>query len=1036
MHTDDEWRELDEDDPMRSSPSQPTEPLALNSMTTLPFSSMPWEDFESLLATILRDVEALRGFVRLYGRPGQAQFGLDVLGREVDGSHVAIQCKRQQAFSVSDLHAAVEKFNSTTRPYEVARFVVATSASTRDTRIDDALTKITSRFEPKTFELWGAEELTEKLRDQPGIVLRYFGGAAATKLCGDFRLAGLVAPSPEAAAVRDALGRTPEAVTGAGDLFTEASETARTDPGAALPVFERGQQLLRDGGFAPFAALHEPERAKLQQAAGQGLAAVRTALDDVWDALEEGRPIAASTVRRRLEEHSAEVGTAAAAELSRVAALAAAIADDLTGVRRPAEELRIGAAEDQARLCVLAGEVALAEHDTEWLRASSPTFQSVLANIDSTSLLGIRLRLLLADASGDWEDLRRNARRSKFGYPESGLVLARWARWAAIRQDFEAADEEWDDSVGQATLGKHWSDAAAWVQSRRAFRLRWKPFHADELLPWATALRKMGPTRRILVQDDSAYESALEGLQAARLQQAATAAGRALRSAAASGDWATEERSRRVLAGALAAAGELSRAAHHYAIGGDSHGEEMIGDELDEFIDILDELDAPNYWTVGTAFRFLAAEADLLPDEQVPFVAERIIRELHGGEAGQIDMLGFRTSRYGGATAAAAALGDRFDAAAAEAILEHFRRLPELEPGRSRWHVKNEAIAVARIAVAHPSLAQRAIEHLVPVLVNADDARNGISVSTLDRYPEFSDSLLRSSAQGGSDWARTALAERDSGNVDESDAKDALARLIAPLEHTEGVFTVGNRAPQDAVLIRGLSLDDIKAALDALIEHGDDTHTGSTDRGDYLRAAAGLVDLLPIEDRTAYFDTAFGLAQTPSSSDHDLMQDQFRHPFSAVRFAGRSDSRPEALYLAATLATNPDQVQQVRDWALSLLGVSDSGDRWLVAGLQALGTTGNPADIAVLAAQRGWLARALAADQWAQTGEPAAVGKRLANDSDPRVRRSLAQALARHGASPSEEVRAILATDARSSVRSQIQRTTTAAEDVEPTPSP
>jgi hypothetical protein len=1034
MVEDHDWRQLDDNDPIRSSPSQPTEPLLLSSMTTLPFSDMPWEDFESLLATILRDVEALRGFVRLYGRPGQAQQGLDVLGRDVDGSYVAIQCKRQLAFSASDLQAAVEKFESTTRPYEVTRFVVATSASTRDTKIDDTLTKVVEGFEPDIFELWGADELTDKLRDQPGIVLRYFGAAAAKKLCGDYQVAGLVVPSPEAATVRDALGRTPEAVTGADQMFSAASETAKTDPNAALIMFEQGQRLLRERGFAPFAVLHEPDRADLQQAAGQGLSAVRSALDDVWDALEQGRSITASTVRRRLEEHSAKVDTPAANELSRVAALAATIADDLSGIRGSAKDFLIGDTADQARLCVLAGESALAEHDNKWLRDSLSTFESVMSNMDGSSLLGIRLRLLIADTNGEWEELRRSARKSKLGYDVSGLVLARWARWAAIRQDFKAADDEWDDSVGQATLGKHWADAEAWVQSRRAFRLRWKPFHTDELLTWATALRKMGPTSRILAQDDSAYESAMEALQAARLQQAAIAAGRALRSAAATGDWDSEERARRVVARALAAAGEQSRAAHHYAIAGDSHGEEMIGDELDKFIDNLAGLDAPNYWTVGTAFRFLAAEADLLPDEKVAFVAERIIRDLHGGEAGQIDMVSFRSSRYGGAVAAAAALGERFDVVTAQMILEHFGRLPETEPGRSRWHLKNEAIAVARIAVSHPSLAPRAIEHLVPVLANADDARNGVSINALDRYPEIADPLLRLQAQRGSDWALTALAQHDLDHVSGIDAEDALKRLTASLQHEAGVFTVGNRAPQDAVLIRGLKLDDIKAALAALMEHGDDRHTGSTDRGDYLRAAAGLVDLLPVEDRRTFFDTAFGLAQSPSASDHDLMEDQFRRPFSAVRFLGRADSRPEALYLASTLATSPSEVRRVRDWALSLLGVSDSGDRWLVAGLRALGTTGNPTNIAVLAAQRGWLARALAADKWAETGEPAEVGIRLANDSDPRVRRWLAQALVRQGRSPSEEVRQILATDARSSVRSLVRRLSSATTDSEHPP--
>ena len=76
---------------LRGPSSLPLVPYK-DAIDLLPLATDGWDDFESLLWRILRDVEGLR-MPMIYGTPGQAQFGLDVVATAPDGSRVAIQSK-------------------------------------------------------------------------------------------------------------------------------------------------------------------------------------------------------------------------------------------------------------------------------------------------------------------------------------------------------------------------------------------------------------------------------------------------------------------------------------------------------------------------------------------------------------------------------------------------------------------------------------------------------------------------------------------------------------------------------------------------------------------------------------------------------------------------------------------------------------------------------------------------------------------------------------------------------------------------------
>ena len=114
-------------------------------------------------------------------------------------------------------------------------------------------------------------------------------------------------------------------------------------------------------------------------------------------------------------------------------------------------------------------------------------------------------------------------------------------------------------------------------------------------------------------------------LRAQNLRPAAIAAQRALRQTISSADWVGEERARRVLGAVLGAANEPEAAARHMARAADVLGmKDLAAQYTDRYIDIGDSLDIPNYWTVGTAYSLLSAEANFILEE----AADLLVRDL------------------------------------------------------------------------------------------------------------------------------------------------------------------------------------------------------------------------------------------------------------------------------------------------------------------------------------------------------------------------------------------------------------------------
>lgn len=773
-----EWRPLNLGSTLNSAASATVPAPIVGKLELLPFDGLTWENFERLQWRVLHDVEGLRN-AALYGDPGQAQFGLDIVALAADGSGVALQSKKYARFGAGELRAAVKKFRETDRPFGIDRLIIGVSRIVRSTAAVETLTELRKELRPISLELWDAQKLSYLLRDRPAIVIEFFEKSTADAFCLPFELDVTVVPAADAVAVREAMARTPEVVTGAKDLFDRAGETS--DPAAALSLVEAGQRLLRDAKFGHFAASHDKDRVRLLAEVGRADEAARQVLDAFWKAADQGLSMTVQLTQTLLGElsnlapdHKYVRGCQDVTEIASELHF-----NPLAHLPDP-DRLRVGDPSDRVRLAVLAGETALANDDPMWLTSAQSLFTGLVTTPQVDMVLHTRLRLLLAEITSDWTSLLDDAQKLRLGHGLLGLVTARHARYFALRENFAAADAAWDEASGDATLARQWSEAATWVLSRRAFRTHFNPFSSNELLPLQTALREMGPSSPLVPTADAAYEDALVYHRDKRLRSAAISAQRALRDAVASSDWASEERARRALAAIFIDSAEPTLAARHLARAGAGKAIEELGKALPlTFINNVDDLDSPNFWTVGTTFRLLATQADLVPDELVDDIASHALAELEESET-RPDLRAFATSRYNNAIKALAGIADRVDENIAAAVLAHFEEQPHLDDHHYRFHDRDEAVAVARIALGHPSLTPRAVEHLTPLLGRSQSARTNTTLEVIHTHSAIARDGLVALAQAGNHWASETLTFDVPEQVDPRAVADALLRLTTP----------------------------------------------------------------------------------------------------------------------------------------------------------------------------------------------------------------------------------------------------------------
>jgi hypothetical protein len=91
-----------------------------------------------------------------------------------------------------------------------------------------------------------------------------------------------------------------------------------------------------------------------------------------------------------------------------------------------------------------------------------------------------------------------------------------------------------------------------------------------------------------------------------------------------------------MLADVLKRSGELQLAARHLFLAATADAVHDLGSEASQYLDVTGYLDEPAYWVRASALRLIAAQADLVPDDQVAAIAGRAFTVLDHAQAGEL----------------------------------------------------------------------------------------------------------------------------------------------------------------------------------------------------------------------------------------------------------------------------------------------------------------------------------------------------------------------------------------------------------------
>jgi hypothetical protein len=248
--------------------------------------------FERVVCEVMWLVDGMND-IRGYGRSGQDQGGLDLIGRRKGKTHV-YQVRRIVSLSAPALRAAVTDFTGpsrTTTPKEgwserrfnTVRFVLATGCTVDETAVEDELVALQERYQDDIdIELYDARALSRFLRERPSIVAGVFGPEWAKAFCG------VETPPVPSLPHGYALLNDPLEHLGLADALHRAQQLAETEPGPAAELFGDLAHELEQASFTGHADQLRTRQRDLLASAGQADAAFTVAATLMLDRYETG----------------------------------------------------------------------------------------------------------------------------------------------------------------------------------------------------------------------------------------------------------------------------------------------------------------------------------------------------------------------------------------------------------------------------------------------------------------------------------------------------------------------------------------------------------------------------------------------------------------------------------------------------------------------------------------------------------------------------------------------------------------------------
>jgi Restriction endonuclease len=620
----------------------------------LPLNRLDPMVFEKVVAEYVWRLPGTRR-VRLYGRSGQADYGLDAVAVTDSGEVTVYQAKRYQQLTPAKIREAVREYAGIRVPpgcgvpprrFGASRFVLVTSAMAEDdtANVDEAERLIKEYEGDIGIDVVGAEQVSRVLHDSVSVVGSVFGADWARVFCG-------VEPPPAPAQDPEAYGllEDPLSLLGLEAADQASREAAAAEPTRSAAIDEEITSELDAAGFPGHAQVIRRRAAATLLAAGQAADGFQVLYGLARSRLLSGAPLdpglqfqmltlASQNVLRQLDR----------ARLTLLLAIHnwPSTGSGLAEAAPALAEVRAADDPDTGILACTILEHALVdgifEHQPprslvgECPPETADLAQQVLAlagqvNV-SDRLWRARIRCAVADAGLDlaraagqvpspssaYAQLVNDASAERYPPGPASLVLSRAARAHAVSGEGAQAIDRWRASVTQACRARLYGDV------RDLFRaLRYVAIETDlSQVPNVSVVAEGLPNReRLLAGSGEPALAAFEASHNGDVRDAFEDSRRCLREARLAGHLGEEMIYLRLFGEVLGNADEPKEAVEVLAAAGAGTKAAELAARLGELADTGYLLSRPFGPPVAAAAQVADAQAQLVPDDQVIEIA-------------------------------------------------------------------------------------------------------------------------------------------------------------------------------------------------------------------------------------------------------------------------------------------------------------------------------------------------------------------------------------------------------------------------------